>query len=273
MPNVLPWFPFYYVDFYSDAFVKRLTRAEQGLYMQLLADQWAEDHIPADVPAIALQTHSDEAAIERLLPKFPLDEDGVRRNKKLDELRRAALKKSKTNRLTAVRAHAERRARRERTKRESESESETTTRSGGASRPQLSTRPEEGPPRRLTAAEAAPPSTSRQGWNDRAADMIRRHCYLNDKNPPHGVSIAEDLKWFRLRLDEGKSEEAIEAALRGAPVCVAELRGKKWSPARMFSKKGAWVNLFDRAVTADGKSGRPRPLSEIMRGANAQNQS
>lgn len=256
MPFPRPWFPFYTVDFWNDSFVRGLDYAEAGLYIRLLCEQWEDGFLPDDPPAIAKRTHSELRAVEALLVKFPLGPDGKRRNPRQHELREAALNKSKTNRLTAVRSHRERHANKMRSPGESESESEVRDRSSAPSGPPLSTNPQ--------GRDSVPGSTpSRAGWNERAAELIRKICYI-DGREPSGTTIAQDLKWVRLRLDEGRTMDAIECALRGVRVVISELKGKKYAPSRLFSKKGPWVNLFDRALVADAGSHRPRALRELL---------
>lgn len=61
----LPWFPFYYVDFFKDEKVKVMSNAQVGMYVRLLAHQWHEGSLPNEEGAlgrIALATpgESDE---------------------------------------------------------------------------------------------------------------------------------------------------------------------------------------------------------------------
>lgn len=99
-------------------------------------------------------------------------------------------------------------------------------------------------------------------WNATAAGHLRAICYRPDGKEPAESSIAEDLKWWRRCLDHGMTEGRILAALNGLPRIMQV--AQKWSPARVFGKVGNWVNLFERAVTEDGKHGRPEHLAHTL---------
>lgn len=110
---------------------------------------------------------------------------------------------------------------------------------------------------------AQPPWDSRE-----AAKQLRALCYRPDGKPPEGLDIAEDLRWWKRCRAAGQTDGRILAALHGLPHLVPSAHGK-WSPARLFSKQGDWVSLFERAVTEDGKHGRPVSLGETMQRLSA----
>ena len=81
--------------------------------------------------------------------------------------------------------------------------------------------------------------------------MIRRYCYRPDGQEPVKGLLARDLQWFRVKLAQGEDPARIESALRGAPVLWDLLQRSKWSPAKVFTKRGQWVSLYERAIHAD----------------------
>lgn len=100
---------------------------------------------------------------------------------------------------------------------------------------------------------------SAEAWNTRAARIIRHHCH-HDHEPTKPRIMARNLKWWRYRLQvKGDSPERIEAAIRGLPLVIPAAAGRQWDPVLAFSKRGPWVDLFERCVTAEGKSRATRP--------------
>lgn len=97
-------------------------------------------------------------------------------------------------------------------------------------------------------------------WNARAARVLREAAYKPDGVEPAKGVLARDLAWWRFRLQvSGDSPERIEMAVRGLPLVVRTIGTQKYSPAKLCSKKGPWVNLFDLAVTAWGRTKAHRP--------------
>jgi uncharacterized protein YdaU (DUF1376 family) len=60
-----PWFPFYVEDFFTDKNVREMDDAEIGLYLRLLAMQWQEGAIPADLERLARILNRPRRAIEK----------------------------------------------------------------------------------------------------------------------------------------------------------------------------------------------------------------
>lgn len=95
LPNRLPWFPFYAVDWLADYAVRQLTLEHRGIYIDLLAWQWREEWIPDD-PDIACRVlgvapgSPQAGAVDHILNcYFPRDDThpGRRRNTRLDAIR------------------------------------------------------------------------------------------------------------------------------------------------------------------------------------------
>lgn len=86
-------------DFYPERWlvgVAALSDHEQLSYLRLLCHQWTMDGLPADIPA--LRRLAGRGVTEVLLEKFPLCDDGKRRNVRLETVRaeqRARISKSR----------------------------------------------------------------------------------------------------------------------------------------------------------------------------------
>lgn len=95
-------------DFYPErwlAGVAVLSDAEQLSFLRLLCHQWLKQGLPADVAK--LQRLAGKGVTDDLLFKFPLGEDGLRRNERLETIRddqRARIAKKSEQRKAA--AHA-----------------------------------------------------------------------------------------------------------------------------------------------------------------------
>ena len=110
----------------------------------------------------------------------------------------------------------------------------------------------------------ANPLRSSQNWNAIAAEWIRKTCYPQDGKPEPGWDISRDLAWWKGQLKAGHDDAKIISALKGMVLLEPRLRGRKWAPARMFSKRGNWVDLFDRAFLAYEKTRPFRSIQEIL---------
>lgn len=66
MAGKLPWFPFYYRDFFDDEKVQLMSNAQVGMYLRLLAHQWQEGSLP-----------NDPTALSRLALAGPGEEEGM----------------------------------------------------------------------------------------------------------------------------------------------------------------------------------------------------
>ena len=102
MADVLPWFPFYPLDWINSPRVLALDPAERDAYQMLLCLQWRDNGLPADVNGLwpLLPANVKRAAAAKMLEEFfDIDAaDGKRRNLKLLKLRDEAVKKLNTNR-------------------------------------------------------------------------------------------------------------------------------------------------------------------------------
>ena len=76
------------------------TDSAVGAYIRLLIVQWEQGSIPADLEEIAAIAPSAPANWKKLEPKFPILEDGQRRNRRLEEHR------AKADALKAFRSEA-----------------------------------------------------------------------------------------------------------------------------------------------------------------------
>jgi len=96
--KALYFFPFYVKDWLSSRSVKRMTLAQKGAYIELLATQWLDGSLPDDqeeLRAILGASQPEFSKVwKRVEPMFPVCSDGQRRNEKLDDLREKALEKS-----------------------------------------------------------------------------------------------------------------------------------------------------------------------------------
>jgi len=100
-------------DFYAERWThgtRHMTKVERCDYMDLLAHQWTNDGLPADLNIVArLIGYKKASQIPALvLEKFPVAEDGKRRNRRLEEERakqreRIARKSQASKRANAVR--------------------------------------------------------------------------------------------------------------------------------------------------------------------------
>ena len=66
------------------------TAEERGHYVVLLITQWEQGHIPGEIERLELVSAGCAGSWNRLEAKFPIWEDGQRRNKRLEEHRRKA---------------------------------------------------------------------------------------------------------------------------------------------------------------------------------------
>jgi len=66
------------------------TAEERGHYVVLLITQWEQGHIPSEIERLELVSQGCSGSWVRLEAKFPIWEDGLRRNRRLEEHRRKA---------------------------------------------------------------------------------------------------------------------------------------------------------------------------------------
>jgi uncharacterized protein YdaU (DUF1376 family) len=89
----MPWGAFYFGDFFASTIV--MKPEVKGIFMTLLCLQWEHEHLPDDetCKATALAYAPAYAtAYATALEKFPVCEDGKRRNSRLDKERRKRCK-------------------------------------------------------------------------------------------------------------------------------------------------------------------------------------
>lgn len=93
----LPYFPAYAGDWLASSSVTMMTMQAEATYWRLLCHQWRSEELPADPKALRLLTkctpsewRSVWAALE---PHFPSDDDGKRRNARLESERGASVEK------------------------------------------------------------------------------------------------------------------------------------------------------------------------------------
>lgn len=104
-------------DFYPERWlvgVAQFSDAEQLAYVRLLCHQWLSESLPADVTA--LRRLAGKGVTGFLLSKFPLGDDGLRRNARLETVRleqRARIAKSREKIARMNDARASRRASKE----------------------------------------------------------------------------------------------------------------------------------------------------------------
>jgi len=103
----LPYFPFYPGEWLRSPTTMGMTLEEQGAYLRLLSVQWEDGFVdPEDVPMV-LGLSEDEA--EKMMAKrvwkkaFPVREDGMLQNPRLDRDRNSALSKAES---ASASAHA-----------------------------------------------------------------------------------------------------------------------------------------------------------------------
>lgn len=96
-------------DFYPErwlAGVVELSDAEQIRYLRLLCHQWIREGLPADVATLKRLAGGPVSAV--LLEKFPLCEDGHRRNRRLELVRQDQRDRLDAKRLGAAMTNAKR---------------------------------------------------------------------------------------------------------------------------------------------------------------------
>jgi uncharacterized protein YdaU (DUF1376 family) len=87
-----PSYPMYPKDFNTDENVLGMTLAEVGLYILCLNHSWTNDGLPAEIDELSRVLRVKKTEIRKHFPRvsecFPIAEDGRRRNRKQEELRR-----------------------------------------------------------------------------------------------------------------------------------------------------------------------------------------
>lgn len=83
--NVDSYLPFFGRDFLTATM--GWTAEERGHYIVLLITQWEQGSIPAAPDRVELMSPGVSACWQTIEPKFPLDDDGLRRNRRLEEHR------------------------------------------------------------------------------------------------------------------------------------------------------------------------------------------
>jgi len=103
----LPYMKLWTKDIAADGDCRAMSDAEFGRYMRLLIQQWNDGQLPQDAKAVARIAMLDSAAgrsLRSLLDsKFPVGDDGLRRNPRLTEERNEATERIETNRANGKR--------------------------------------------------------------------------------------------------------------------------------------------------------------------------
>lgn len=104
------YIPFFGRDFYASTAM--WTAAEVGHYIRLLVIQWDSGHLPADLERLELISPGISAVWGLLQTKFPLGDDGQRRNVRMEEHRAKAqelkAKRAKSGRSGGSKSQANR---------------------------------------------------------------------------------------------------------------------------------------------------------------------
>lgn len=105
-----PYMPFWWSDWRNDQFVRALDFCGEGLFLNMLIEQWVEGSLPEDPSMVRRVVGGDKDAAawdrwgELLLDrKFPVCVDGRRRNDRLERARQSA---DKVSSARSVAAHA-----------------------------------------------------------------------------------------------------------------------------------------------------------------------
>lgn len=111
-PAIGEWMPFHGDRFFDDIDVVAMPDAARLLYIVLLWRQWKAERLPAEPDVLAkistLDAKTFRKAWPAVEPKFPIGEDGYRRNSILAGFRAAAATKAATYTANAERMNAAR---------------------------------------------------------------------------------------------------------------------------------------------------------------------
>lgn len=93
----LPYFPAYAGDWLASSSVTMMTMQAEATYWRLLCHQWRSEELPADPKALRLLTKCSPSEWRTvwpvLEPQFPTDDDGKRRNARLESERTESAKR------------------------------------------------------------------------------------------------------------------------------------------------------------------------------------
>lgn len=95
--NKSPAFQFYAADFLVG--VMGMSDDEIGIYIKMLASQWEHGSLPSDAKSIKKLISSRKLPSENVLSKFPICDDGFRRNSRLENERekQSSFRESRVN--------------------------------------------------------------------------------------------------------------------------------------------------------------------------------
>lgn len=102
MPQVESFIPLFGRDFLASTM--GWTATERGHYITLLITQWEQGGIPEPLDRIGLISHGVDDCWATLEPKFPVWDDGVRRNHRMEEHRQKAQSLAESRSAKARRA-------------------------------------------------------------------------------------------------------------------------------------------------------------------------
>lgn len=270
MPKKPPAYQHYAKDWLTDT--AHLSLEEQGAYQRLLDHQWIEGPLEYSEADFARLLGVPRPAFRRIWRRvarfFPALESGRLANGRLEDIRTDLLAFQKGQSVAGKRGAKKRWAGDKGRHAEPIGQpiGEPIGEPNGGTMALLSS---PSGTTTLPTVAAEPQGISPSGV---VAGMIRKHCYPPDGKEPQGHDIARDIRWWNVRVAKYQdSVGRLEMALKGAPLVVEKLRGVKWSPAKMFTKQGEWVDLFERSVTAAGKDRKatkgPLPIGAILNAA------
>jgi hypothetical protein len=79
-----PSFQFYAKDWLANPNVSRMSEPEEACYLRLLLYSWIDGSLPADIDQIKLLCKNPTSLTSIVLDRFPLQDDGKRRNPRLE---------------------------------------------------------------------------------------------------------------------------------------------------------------------------------------------
>jgi uncharacterized protein YdaU (DUF1376 family) len=106
MPSDLPYMEFYPRDYLSSSTVRDMPLVARAIYVELLMHQWEDECLPNN-PARLMQrvnaTKEEWALFEEFFDeKFPVCEDGMRRNRRVDADRKETARKIEANKVAGA---------------------------------------------------------------------------------------------------------------------------------------------------------------------------
>ena len=93
--NPLEWMPLYFRDLRTSETWRTMSHTQRGIYMELIGHQWEEESIPGDLVHVMRLLHpkAKKKDVSHVLERFPVGDDGRRRNDRTAEVRQDQLSK------------------------------------------------------------------------------------------------------------------------------------------------------------------------------------